>query len=349
MQIVPTSEKVLLTSGNIDIPFVDGVQIVSLTGSPAVNGSLVVRLDPSATPVIGTTVIFSYEGAATQGGGGTITVMSATPNIAEAWWTKKLNIHSVYTASGWVTKVFVSASESGWIENTDLINASIALGKLVNLTSATLILGNASNIPTETAISGVISISNTGVVTFTAGSIVNVDISAAAAIAFSKLAALSSGNILVGSAGNVATSVAMSGHVFISNTGVTTIQAGVITPSMLAGNGAKEAITMGVSAQSGELANYAWVAPFAGTLTNIYTYVTLAVAATDDWTLTANIKGVPVTGGVVTIAASSALNTADSATPSAANTFAAGDIITFVSAKPTAGGKAQLTAHVTRT
>jgi hypothetical protein len=59
-------------------------------------------------------------------------------------------------------------------------------------------------------------------------SIVNADINASAAIAFSKLAALTSANILVGNSGNVATSVAMSGDVTISNTGVTAISTGVI-------------------------------------------------------------------------------------------------------------------------
>ena len=59
-------------------------------------------------------------------------------------------------------------------------------------------------------------------------SIVNADINASAAIAYSKLAALTSANIIVGSSANVATSVAATGDVTISNTGVTAIAAGVI-------------------------------------------------------------------------------------------------------------------------
>ncbi len=66
------------------------------------------------------------------------------------------------------------------------------------------------------------------------GSIVNADINAAAAIDFSKLAILSSTNILVGSAGNVATSVAMTGDITISNTGVTAIGANKVANSQLA-------------------------------------------------------------------------------------------------------------------
>lgn len=91
-----------------------------------------------------------------------------------------------------------------------------------------IFVGNASNIATGVSPSGDITLSNTGVFAIAAGVIVNADINAAAAIDYSKLAALTSGNILVGSAGNVATSVAMSGDIAITNTGVTSIQAGAI-------------------------------------------------------------------------------------------------------------------------
>jgi hypothetical protein len=58
--------------------------------------------------------------------------------------------------------------------------------------------------------------------------IVNADVNASAAIAYSKLAALTSGNIIVGSASNVPTSVNPSGDVDVSNTGVFSINSGVI-------------------------------------------------------------------------------------------------------------------------
>lgn len=58
--------------------------------------------------------------------------------------------------------------------------------------------------------------------------IVDADISASAAIAFSKLASLTDGNILVGNGSNTATSVAITGDIALSNTGVTSIASGVI-------------------------------------------------------------------------------------------------------------------------
>lgn len=72
-----------------------------------------------------------------------------------------------------------------------------------------------------------------------------------------------------------------------------------------------------------------YVATKAGTLTSIRT-VTNGALATGDATVTAAINGTPVTNGVVTIAqAGSAADDVDSATPSAANTFVAGDVLTF--------------------
>lgn len=91
-----------------------------------------------------------------------------------------------------------------------------------------IFVGNASNLAVGVTPSGDITLSNTGVFGIAAGVIVNADINASAAIAFSKLASLTSGEILVGSAGNVPTAVAMTGDIAITNTGVTSIQAGVI-------------------------------------------------------------------------------------------------------------------------
>lgn len=97
------------------------------------------------------------------------------------------------------------------------------------LTNGHIFVGNASNVATDVAMTGDVTISNTGVTAIGAGVIVNADINAAAAIAFSKLATLASGNILVGSAGGVATSVVMSGDATIIASGALTIANNAIT------------------------------------------------------------------------------------------------------------------------
>ena len=61
-----------------------------------------------------------------------------------------------------------------------------------------------------------------------ANSVTNASVATDAAIAFSKLATLSSGNVLVGNSSNVPTSVAVTGDIAISNTGVTSISSGAI-------------------------------------------------------------------------------------------------------------------------
>lgn len=114
------------------------------------------------------------------------------------------------------------------------------------LTDSHILVGNAGNVATDVAVSGDLTLVNTGAFTIANdavttgkildGTILNADIDAAAAIAFSKLAALTSGNILVGSAGNVATSVSMSGDVAIVASGATTIQNNAITTAKISAN-----------------------------------------------------------------------------------------------------------------
>ncbi len=103
----------------------------------------------------------------------------------------------------------------------------------IALTNGHIFVGNASNLAADVAMTGDVTISNTGVTAIAAGVIVNADINAAAAIAFSKLATLASGNILVGSAGGVATSVVMSGDATIVASGALTIAANAITTAKI--------------------------------------------------------------------------------------------------------------------
>ena len=115
------------------------------------------------------------------------------------------------------------------IVNADIsASAGIAFSKLATLTSGQIIVGNSSNAAAAVAMTGDVTISNAGVTSIAADSIVNADINTSAAIAFSKLAPLTSAHILVGNSSNVAASVAVTGDVTISNAGVTAIAAGSI-------------------------------------------------------------------------------------------------------------------------
>lgn len=94
----------------------------------------------------------------------------------------------------------------------------------------------------------------------------------------------------------------------------------------------------------GNAAQVRFVMPFAGTIDKIYSVISGALT-TGNATITADIGGVAVTDGVITITqAGSAEDDVDSATPSAAKTFAAGDVVTL-----TVGGTndASRTANIT--
>jgi hypothetical protein len=113
------------------------------------------------------------------------------------------------------------------VNNTfDALNPSGGLSD--TLQDGDIFVGNAANLATGVTPSGDITLTNAGVFGIASGVIVNADVNAAAAIAFSKLATLPSAQILVGSAGGVATAAAMTGDIAITNTGVTSIQAGAI-------------------------------------------------------------------------------------------------------------------------
>jgi len=98
------------------------------------------------------------------------------------------------TISGDVTvsNTGVTAIGSGVIVNAD-VNASAAIdySKLASLTSGNILVGNGSNVATSTAVTGDVTISNTGVTAIGSGVIVNADISSTAAIELGKLADVS--------------------------------------------------------------------------------------------------------------------------------------------------------------
>lgn len=117
----------------------------------------------------------------------------------------------------------------GTIVNGDInATAGIEFSKLAALTSGNIIVGSSGNVATSVAVTGDVTISNTGVTAISSGVIVNADINSSAAIAYSKLAPLSSGNIIIGSNSNVATTVAVTGDITISSAGVTAIAAGAV-------------------------------------------------------------------------------------------------------------------------
>jgi len=91
--------------------------------------------------------------------------------------------------TGTVTSTMIA---DGTITNDDVsASAGIAFSKLAALTDAHLLIGSGTNVATAVAITGDISVTNAGVTSITAGSIVDADISGSAAIAASKIVSAS--------------------------------------------------------------------------------------------------------------------------------------------------------------
>lgn len=242
------------------------------------------------------------------------------------------------------------------VDGGSLVDESVTLSKLEDLTSAQIIVGDGSNRPAAVAVTGDIAITNAGVTSIAAGVIVNADVNASAAIDRSKLATGTADHVVINSNTGAFSSEAQldpvrggNGQDFSAATGFQTWSAGTASVGAIS-----EVITLMVSFEaaggtSPSVGDFKIKMPYAGTVTEIYAYATKAIAGTDNGTIVPKDNGgTTMTSGTITFTASDARGTAYTSTPSANNTFAAGDLLTFTTAKTTAGGIVQLSITVTR-
>ena len=174
---------------------------------------------------IGTAGSLTFEGSSADANETTIAVVNPTADRTITF----PDVTGTVITTGDTGSVTSAMLLNGTILDADInASAAIAYSKLASLTSANILVGSSGNVATSTAVTGDITISNTGVTAIASDVIINADIKSDAAISYSKLAALTSANILVGSSANVATSTAVTGDISISNTGVTAIASGVI-------------------------------------------------------------------------------------------------------------------------
>ncbi len=127
------------------------------------------------------------------------------------------------------------------------------------------------------------------------------------------------------------------------------IDAGAITVPKLTTELATEVETLEVSFETDEIGDQKITMPYAGTVVDIDYAVSKLIEATDDASVVAkdNAAGVMATTSIV---GGSAVGTIFSAVaPTINNTFVAGDVLTFTTAKPTIGGKVRVSLKITRT
>lgn len=108
---------------------------------------------------------------------------------------------AVLTSGLTIQVLQAGAAQSGYLSTTDWNTFNNKLG--TSLTSAYIYVGNGSNVATAVAMSGDISITNTGNAQIVAGAIIDADVNASAAIAFSKMASLTASRILASNGSGV--------------------------------------------------------------------------------------------------------------------------------------------------
>jgi hypothetical protein len=135
---------------------------------------------------IGTAGSLSFEGSTANAFETTIAVVDATVDRT----ITLPDISGTVVTTGDTGTVTSTMLLDGTIVNADInASAAIAYSKLATLTSGNIVLGSSANVATSTAVTGDVTISNTGVTAIATGVIVNADINASAAIEGSKIVA----------------------------------------------------------------------------------------------------------------------------------------------------------------
>ena len=373
---VPNNATYAIPVADLESSFEEGYRCFGSAGS----GNF--TLSVTGTPVLNMQVLILWEATTT----GVVTILGTV--MPSKFTSKKVLITCTYDGSAWQVHFDVDANSTGVVTNSDIsATAAIDRSKLASGSNNHIVINDGSGVmSSEAALAssrgglGTDASAFTGVVkastgSFSAASIVNSDISASAAIAYSKLATLNTGQIVVGN-GGVPTAVTMSGDATIANTGALTIANDAITTvKILDGNvtGPKipnDTITVDhvvaalrrhlqavdISFEAGELGAYKIRVPWDCTLDFAYSYVTKAIAATDNGTITFKDNAGTVMDtsagagtGIITYTASTARDSATSITFTGTNTFSAGDLLTIESAKVTAGGKVLLSLRFSLT
>lgn len=333
---------------NFDIEtLTDVLSLIPAANPQTMTGNVVVNF--SGTPTDGQIIkVGITEGCVMNGN--TYTVNGFT--IPDAIALKGQSyIQFSYVNGGWGSLLVADATNQDSINGDILVDETVTLAKLEDLTSAQIIVGSGANRPTAVAVTGDIAITNAGVTSIGAGVIVNADINASAAIARSKMASGTASHVVINDGSGVfsseaqlATSRGGTGQDTSASTGFATVSAGTWNVGSI-----NDVITLDVSFETGELGDFKIKLPYDCTVTEIYAYAYKAIAGTDNGTIVPKDNGgTTMTGGTITFAASDPRGTAYTSTPTANNSFSAGDLLTLTTAKTTAGGKVLVSVKVTR-
>jgi hypothetical protein len=311
-------------SGTILIPvdFVSSAPELTYTnniivGAVTLTGGLVVS--PSGTPTTGQRVVVTWNASVTPSGN-TITIFGET--VPDELAAKNFVAECVYDGAAWVVNILPDFAGTGIIGShrlasdsvttTSIADNSVTLAKMAGLAKGNIIYGDASGDP---------AIVNLGAV---------------------------DANLVVGDTTNGVAVVAMSGDATISKAGALTIASSAVTtakildanvtPAKMSAGARKASIAIPVSFETaGEIGVVKYTMCFDCTVDSIHATVTKAAATDTATAIFKNHGGTVLTGSQVDITTGLVLGNIVSTTPTANNTFTAGEQITIETSKTTAG------------
>lgn len=204
----------------------------------------------------------------------------------------KFVIECLYDGTAWIRDIRAVTLEDNSVVTTAIADNNVTNDKLADMTRGTIKVGGAANAPTD-------------------------------------LDAKTSGQILVGDGTDVA-SVAVSGDATLASSGALTIAAGAVGGTKLAANSRKNQINIYSSFENAsELGVVKYKICYDCTVDAIHATVTKATAAGTMTCVFKDNSSAVLTGSQIDASSALALGNIVSTTPTANNTFSAGDTITL--------------------
>lgn len=336
-----------------------GTSYYNFTGTGSLTGN--VTIQPSGTPTADGLLFRIYFSGALVKGAFTFTIFGTAITAGQMLTNFVMDCQYVTTTASWETYLNpdFSAAVIGTANIEDLAvttakidNLAVTAGKIAAdaVTTAKIL---DSNVTTAKIADDNVTLAK--MADITRGSIIVGGTSNAPTL----LDAKTNLSILTGDGTDIKSVATAAGDVIPAYSGanlIWTIQSNAVTTSKIAASNITTVkletnlkywqVVMPISWEAGEQCNNVFYTRNSLTISKAYLSVTKAIAGTDDATATIQINGVGVTNGVITVTASSALNTVFSCTPTALNTYLTGgtDVaLQVVTAKTTAGGKGLIT------
>lgn len=295
----------------------DNASIARVSGTVTLSGNL--NISPTGTPSKNTAIKILWEASVTPSGNSVVIFGETVPDELVA---SNFIAECIYDGSAWVVNLLPDFAGTGiiagkllgndTISTSKIIDDAVTNDKLANITRGSVKVGGASDAPTD-------------------------------------LDAKTSGNILVGDGTDIA-SVAVSGDATLSSLGALTIANSAVTTAKIDDDAVTAAkldddanrtqIVIPVSFESaGEIGAVDYKICFPCVIEAIHSTVTKTFVSTGTQVFKDN-SGTVLTGSQIDMSSALLLGNIVSSTPTANNTFAAGDVIRIeTSVSGSVGGK----------